>query len=91
MQVDQSSTGKAGSAGKKSAKPRTSTATKRVAKKDATQVKLKPAGSSPTALDDLQSMIAMAAYFRAKERNFAPGHELEDWLEAETQIRALHG
>ncbi len=33
-------------------------------------------------------MIAQAAYFRAKHRGFAPGHELEDWLAAEAQVDA---
>lgn len=33
-----------------------------------------------------QKMIAEAAYFRAAQRNFAPGHELEDWLAAEQEI-----
>jgi hypothetical protein len=31
-------------------------------------------------------LIAEAAYFRAKQRNFAPGCELEDWLAAESEI-----
>jgi hypothetical protein len=31
-------------------------------------------------------MIAEAAYFRALERNFAPGMEIDDWLEAEREI-----
>ena len=31
-------------------------------------------------------MIAEAAYYCAEKRGFAPGHELEDWLEAEAQI-----
>ncbi|WP_129781982.1 DUF2934 domain-containing protein [Peristeroidobacter soli] len=31
-------------------------------------------------------MIATAAYFRAQERGFEPGHELEDWLAAETEV-----
>jgi hypothetical protein len=31
-------------------------------------------------------MIATAAYFRAQSRGFEPGHELEDWFEAETEI-----
>jgi hypothetical protein len=33
-------------------------------------------------------MIAMAAYYLAAERNFSPGRELEDWLEAERRIHA---
>jgi hypothetical protein len=32
--------------------------------------------------------IARRAYFRAEQRGFAPGHEIEDWLEAERQIGA---
>lgn len=39
---------------------------------------------------ELLGMISIAAYYIAEQRNFAPGHELEDWLEAERQIRTLH-
>ena len=35
-----------------------------------------------------EQMIAEAAYYRAQNREFAPGHELEDWLEAEAELRA---
>ncbi|MFN0318500.1 MAG: DUF2934 domain-containing protein [Burkholderiales bacterium] len=30
--------------------------------------------------------IAEAAYYRAEQRGFCPGCELEDWLEAEKEI-----
>jgi hypothetical protein len=30
--------------------------------------------------------IAKAAYFRAQNRGFAPGHEKQDWLEAESTV-----
>ncbi|MDT8384734.1 MAG: DUF2934 domain-containing protein [Gammaproteobacteria bacterium] len=30
--------------------------------------------------------VAEAAYFRAEKRGFAPGHEMQDWLEAESEI-----
>jgi hypothetical protein len=30
--------------------------------------------------------IAEAAYRRAQQRNFAPGHDLEDWFEAEQEV-----
>lgn len=30
--------------------------------------------------------VACAAYFLAKHRGFEPGHELEDWLAAESEI-----
>lgn len=36
--------------------------------------------------DDLRARIAEAAYYRALERGFAPGSELEDWLAAEIQV-----
>jgi hypothetical protein len=29
--------------------------------------------------------IAVAAYFKAEKRGFVPGHELDDWLEAESE------
>lgn len=34
-------------------------------------------------------LIAQAAYFRAERRGFAPGGELQDWLEAESEIGRL--
>jgi hypothetical protein len=40
--------------------------------------------------EELKRMIATAAYYLAERRNFEPGHELDDWLEAERQIHALH-
>lgn len=30
--------------------------------------------------------IAVRAYFKAESRGFAPGHALDDWLEAEKEI-----
>lgn len=33
-----------------------------------------------------RTMIAEAAYFRAERRGFAPGHELDDWLQAEAEL-----
>jgi Protein of unknown function (DUF2934) len=35
-----------------------------------------------------QAMISEAAYFEAQYRGFESGHELEDWLLAESQIDA---
>lgn len=44
------------------------------------------------ASEEVGSMIATAAYYLAAARNFTPGHELEDWLEAERSIHAkLYG
>ena len=47
-------------------------------------------GTTPDLPLDLSGMIATAAFYLAAERNFTPGHELDDWLEAERRIRALH-
>jgi hypothetical protein len=33
-------------------------------------------------------MIAEAAYYLAQQRGFEAGHDLEDWLRAESQIDA---
>ncbi len=34
-------------------------------------------------------MTEEAAYYLAEKRGFAPGHELEDWLRAEAQVKKL--
>jgi hypothetical protein len=36
-----------------------------------------------------EQMIAEAAYFRAEQRGFAPGNEMSDWLEAESDIERV--
>ncbi len=38
-----------------------------------------------------EMMIARAAYFRAERRGFAPGNELQDWIEAEAEVLQLVG
>jgi Protein of unknown function (DUF2934) len=35
-----------------------------------------------------QAIISAEAYLRAERRNFAPGHELDDWLAAEAELTA---
>jgi len=37
------------------------------------------------------TLIARAAYFRAEKRGFAPGGELQDWVEAEAEVLRLTG
>lgn len=39
--------------------------------------------------EDRRRLIAEAAYFRAEQRGFVPGNEVEDWLAAEMEIDAL--
>ncbi len=34
--------------------------------------------------------IAVRAYYMAEQRGFEPGHELEDWLNAEQQESSRH-
>jgi hypothetical protein len=47
-----------------------------------------PDTQSAPRFEGREAMIADAAWFRAERRGFAPGHELEDWLEAEREIDA---
>jgi hypothetical protein len=42
----------------------------------------KVAATSP----DRAELVRMAAYFRAEQRGFAPGYEIEDWLAAEAEV-----
>jgi Protein of unknown function (DUF2934) len=47
------------------------------------------AEEATAALPDIRhEAIARRAYLLAQERGFAPGHELEDWLTAEEQVKA---
>lgn len=41
------------------------------------------AGLSP---DERMQLITLGAFYRAQARGFAPGRELEDWLEAESEV-----
>ena len=46
-------------------------------------------GSNFSAPDEeRRHQIAEAAYFKALSRGFTPGHEREDWLEAEREVDA---
>jgi hypothetical protein len=40
--------------------------------------------------DEIEQMIAKAAYFRAEKRCFEVGYEQEDWLMAEQEIKKLY-
>ena len=35
---------------------------------------------------DREVQVALIAYFIAERRGFEPGHELDDWLAAESQV-----
>ena len=49
-------------------------------------------GSSPElSAQERERLVAQAAYFRAEKRGFAPGCELQDWVEAEAEVLRLIG
>jgi len=39
-------------------------------------------------LEQRAALIAEAAFYRAETRGFSPGHEVEDWLAAESEVDA---
>jgi hypothetical protein len=43
----------------------------------------------PLTDDQRHERIAVIAYHLAEGRNFEPGHEMEDWLAAESQVLIL--
>ncbi len=73
----------------KKATPRKATPTKAAATSTSTsKTTTSPVNISP---EERWRMIAVAAYHRAEKRGFDPGHEVEDWLQAEKEVSAaLH-
>lgn len=83
----------------------TDTATRTSTRKRATSTAQEPANDGATSpapqvtvtallsrpLDEnsRELMVCEAAYYRAERRGFAAGHELEDWLAAESEIDAF--
>jgi hypothetical protein len=45
-------------------------------------------GGNRRSPEELQQTIMVAAYYLSECRNFSPGHELDDWLNAEAQVLA---
>jgi hypothetical protein len=68
-----------------SKKPRA--ASRKVAIPEAVTMNPEPNVRQAPSSEELSGLIATAAYFIAAERGFGPGHELDDWLEAERLIR----
>ncbi len=58
-------------------------ASKPVAKKTASKRSTTAATSSLVSPRERYEMIATMAYYRAEQRNFEPGHDVEDWLDCE--------
>ncbi|MET0012732.1 MAG: DUF2934 domain-containing protein [Sedimenticola sp.] len=78
---------------KKVAKKRVATK-KKVAKKSTAKKRPAANAAATVAANRLNAqyryeMIATVAHHRAAERDFAPGHELNDWLWAETVVDDL--
>ena len=46
-----------------------------------------PSASETLSAQDIYRMIQETAYFKAEARNFAPGVELQDWIDAENEVR----
>jgi len=44
-------------------------------------------GSPRLSPEEVYKLIQESAYFKAKARGFAPGHEVQDWIEAEAEVR----
>ena len=36
--------------------------------------------------EEVRKLISEAAYYRAKQRGFTPGQELDDWVQAEAEV-----
>ena len=54
----------------------------------------KPAPAAPSSAplgamsnEEIYRLIAETAYFKAKARGFQPGGEVQDWIEAEAEVR----
>ena len=75
-------------AAKKPPAPRKTTTTKTPARAAAPRSgkELTPQASVELTREELQKLISEAAYYRAKHRGFEPGHELEDWIQAEAEV-----
>jgi hypothetical protein len=44
-------------------------------------------GAPRLSAEEVYRLIQESAYFKAKARGFAPGHEVRDWIEAEAEVR----
>ncbi len=54
------------------------------------EINLIPEGSiTPINLPDCYTKIAELAFYKAEIRGFEPGHELDDWIEAERKFKEM--
>ena len=52
---------------------------------------IRPSSGPILSAQERERLVAQAAYFRAEKRGFAPGCELQDWVEAEAEVLRLIG
>lgn len=54
------------------------------------EVNLIPEGiNTPINIPDCYTKIAELAFYKAEIRGFEPGHEFDDWIEAEIEIKEM--
>jgi len=46
-----------------------------------------PGSRADMSPEEVYRLIQETAYYKAKARGFAPGHEVQDWIEAEAEVR----
>ncbi|MBZ0142709.1 MAG: DUF2934 domain-containing protein [Rhodocyclaceae bacterium] len=75
----------------KTAKPAVKTAAGKAVAKPPRAAPSRPRAKKAGAVsrEERWRLIAEAAYFKAEQRGFAGGGELDDWIEAEAEIDAL--
>jgi hypothetical protein len=64
---------------------------KAIKSKDSVKKSRKPNGAEHAHLNSSEAHdkllhIAVSAYYKAESRGFEPGHEIQDWLEAEAEV-----
>lgn len=75
----------------KKAAPKKAAPKKAAPKKAAAKAPAKKGAASAIDPQMRYEMIQTRAYYRAKERDFAPGHEHADWLASEKEIDDMLG
>jgi hypothetical protein len=68
------------------AKPVAKTASPRSGK-TATIAEVRGNHATKLSAEEVYKLIQESAYFKAKARGFAPGNEVQDWIEAEAEVR----
>jgi hypothetical protein len=68
------------------AKPRTATPPRSATKSKSAPAALPGEARVELSSGELRKLVEEAAYYRAKQRGFEPGHEVEDWVQAEAEV-----